>query len=94
MANIPATYITFALAIISFIYLCCLIAWGRRRTNASLAAFFVFHNILYFLFYFVTTFPVISPTVAMWNAGLKIHGILTVILMTVDLRGLYKHGLY
>ena len=86
MANIPVAYVTFFLAIMSFIYLCCVAAWGSRRSNALLGAVYVFHNIMYYIYYFATTFPVISPTVAMWNAGLKIHGILTVILMTVDER--------
>jgi len=84
MAHEPSSMLTFVLAIITLIILSVTYKKSRRRSSHALALFWVLHEAVFYAVWLMDGFPMISPVIAGWSAGMRIHGLITVLLMSVN----------
>jgi len=85
MANLITVPILYSISIAALIYMVLTYRVSRRRVCKLLAIVCIAHIVLFYTYFlFFGGYPVITPVINGWSSGIRVHSILTFVLMTTN----------
>jgi TRAP-type C4-dicarboxylate transport system permease small subunit len=83
MANLITTPIVYSISVVALVYMLLTLRLSRRKVCKLLATACIAHIVIFYTFFiFFGGYPVITPTINGWSSGLRVHSIITFVLMT------------
>ena len=93
MANPITSPILYGISIAALIYMIFTYRVSRRRVCKLLATVCIAHIVLFYTYFlFLGGYPVITPAINGWSSGIRVHSILTFILMTTNFAKVNRYG--